>query len=49
MRLLRVWAPDVRAPGFPKEAERQAALLGNKPEQIEATDFIMSSFAWPTE
>lgn len=49
MRLLRIWAPDVRAPGFVEEAERQAKLLENRPEQIEATDFIMSSFAWPNE
>ncbi len=47
MRLLRVWVPDVRAPGFVEEAERQAKLLENKPGQIEATDFITSSFAWP--
>jgi len=29
------------------DAERQALLLENKLEQIEATDFIMSSFDWP--
>ena len=49
MRLLRIWVPDVRAPDFVDEAARQAKLLENKPEQIEATDFIMSSFAWPNE
>jgi hypothetical protein len=49
MRLLRIWVPDVRALGFMEEAERQAKLLENKPEQIEATDFIMSSFAWLSE
>jgi Antitoxin MazE-like len=48
MRLLRIWAPGMRAPGFVEEAERQAKLLENKPEQIEATDFIMSSLAWPS-
>ena len=34
MRLLRRWVLDLRAPGFVKEAERQAKLLDNKPEQI---------------
>jgi hypothetical protein len=34
MRLLRIWVLDLRAPGFVKEAERQAKLLDNKPEQI---------------
>ena len=47
MRLLRIWVPDVRAPGFAEEAERQARLIENRPEQIEATDFIVSSFDWP--
>ena len=49
MRLLRVWVPDVRAQNFVEEAERQAKLLETKAEQIEATDFIMSSFDWPDE
>jgi hypothetical protein len=49
MRLLRIWVPDVRAPGFVKEAERQAKYLENKLAQIEATDFIFSSFAWRDE
>jgi hypothetical protein len=47
MRLVRIWVPDVRAPGFVEEAQRQANLLETKPEQIEATDFIASSFDWP--
>ena len=49
MRLLRIWTPDVRAPGFVEEVERQAKLLESRPEQIEATDFILSSFACPIE
>jgi Protein of unknown function (DUF3018) len=46
MRLPRIWVPDVQAPGFVEEAEWQAKLLETKAEQIEATDFSMSSFAW---
>jgi hypothetical protein len=40
MKLLRVWVPDPRAPGFRQEAERQARLLRNAPEEGDALDFI---------
>jgi hypothetical protein len=40
MKLLRVWVPDPRAPGFHEEAQRQALLLRNAPEEREALDFI---------
>ena len=40
MRLLRIWVPDPRAPGFREEARRQAALLRGAPEEQEALDFI---------
>ena len=40
MKLLRVWVPDPRAPGFREEAERQARLLRNAPEEHDALDFI---------
>ncbi len=40
MKLLRVWVPDPRAPGFREEARRQAALLRGAPEEEEALDFI---------
>lgn len=40
MRLLRVWVPDPRMPGFQEEARRQAALLRNAPEEIEALAFL---------
>lgn len=40
MKLLRVWVPDPRAPGFRSEAERQALLLRNAPEERDALDFI---------
>ena len=42
MKLLRVWVPDPRAPGFREEAERQAMLLRGAPEEREALDFIAS-------
>ncbi|MEO9191781.1 MAG: antitoxin MazE family protein [Acetobacteraceae bacterium] len=40
MKLLRVWVPDPRAPGFREEARRQAALLRGSPDEAEALDFI---------
>ena len=47
MRLLRVWIPDTRHPGFAREAERQAALLRGRPEEREALQFIEAAFEWP--
>ncbi len=40
MKLLRVWVPDPRAPGFAEEAARQAALIRAAPGEQEALDFI---------
>jgi hypothetical protein len=40
MKLLRVWVPDPSAPGFRQEAERQARLLRDAPEEHDALDFI---------
>jgi hypothetical protein len=47
MRLLRVWVPDTHLPEFAKEAERQAKMLYNRPEEKEALAFIEAAFAWP--
>ncbi|MBF0152952.1 MAG: antitoxin MazE family protein [Magnetococcales bacterium] len=47
MRLLRIWVPDTRQPGFEKEAKRQADLLGGRPEEKEALAFIEAAFVWP--
>jgi hypothetical protein len=40
MKLLRIWVPDPRAPGFAEEARRQAMLLRGAPEEKEALEFI---------
>lgn len=40
MRLVRVWVPDTAAPGFEREAARQAALLRGAPEEADALAFI---------
>lgn len=46
MKLLRIWIPDPKAPGFAKEAKRQAALLRNAPEELEALEFIEAAGNW---
>jgi hypothetical protein len=43
MRLVRVWVPDPRSPGFRAEAARQAALLRGAPEESDALDFIAAA------
>ena len=40
MKLVQIWVPDPKAPGFAEEARRQAALLRGAPEELEALDFI---------
>lgn len=49
MKLLRVWVPDPRAPGFRAEAQRQAALLRGAREEREALDFIEAAADWGDE
>jgi hypothetical protein len=45
MKLVRIWVPDPKAPGFAEEAERQAKLLRGAPEELEAADFIEAAMA----
>lgn len=47
MKLLRIWVPDPKRPGFAEEAGRQAALLLGRDEENEALDFIEAAFEWP--
>ncbi|MDE8348443.1 MAG: antitoxin MazE family protein [Acidocella sp.] len=46
MKLLRVWVPDPRAPGFVEEVARQAKLLRGAPEEHEALDYIEAVADW---
>lgn len=46
MKLLRLWVPDVSAPGFRPEAARQAALLRGAAEEQEALAFIEVVADW---
>jgi len=40
MKLVRLWVPDPEAPGFRRQARRQALLLRGAAEEREALDFI---------
>ena len=46
MKLLRVWVPDPRAPGFHEQAQRQATLLRGAQEEGEALDCIEATADW---
>jgi hypothetical protein len=46
MKLVRIWVPDPRAPGFGEEAHRQAVLLAGAPEEQDALDFIEKAADW---
>lgn len=48
-RLLRIWVPDTRAPGFAEEMKRQARILRGTPEEAEALDFIEKNMDWGDE
>ena len=39
MRLLRIWVPDPRAPGFKEEAHRQATILRASSDEAAALAF----------
>lgn len=43
MKLVRLWLPDPEAPGFRRQAPRQALLLRGVPEEGETLDFIESA------
>jgi hypothetical protein len=45
MKLLRIWVPDPKSPGFAAEAARQAELLRGRPEEEDAICFAEAVFA----
>ncbi len=45
MRLLRIWVPDVTAPGFQEELERQARLVSAASDNAAVLDMIEDSLA----
>jgi hypothetical protein len=40
MKLLRLWVPDVNAPGFQEEIDRQVALMNKSPDEREVMRWI---------
>jgi hypothetical protein len=46
MRLVRLWVPDPRTPGFRREARRQARSLRRADEELEALAFIEAVADW---
>jgi hypothetical protein len=50
MKLVRIWVPDPKAPGFAEEISRQSALIRASPDEAEALDFIEALAAdWADE
>ncbi len=48
MKLIRLWVPDPKAPGFKNEVCRQMTLLRKAPEEAEALRFIEVAADWPS-
>ena len=48
LREVRLWLPDVRSPGFRKEAIRQAALLDRSDDERQAASMMrhLASETW---
>lgn len=40
LRPLQIWVPDVRSPGFKREARRQASLVAESVHELEDQNFI---------
>ena len=40
LRSIQLWVPDTRAPGFAKEARRQARAVASSPREREEQAFI---------
>jgi hypothetical protein len=40
LRLLQIWVPDTRSPGFAKEARRQSMLLWDDVSEKDTLDWL---------
>ena len=45
LREVRIWVPDVNAPGFWEQSVREAAILRGAPEEEETMAFIEAMHA----
>lgn len=46
-RVVQIWVPDTRKPGFAAECRRQSLLLRGDPKEKEILDFIDRAADWP--
>jgi hypothetical protein len=46
LRPVQIWVPDVRAPGFAVEAQRQARAVSESPMAAEDQNFVDSVSDW---
>lgn len=46
LRLIQLWVPDTRSPGFAAECRRQSQLLRGDAAETEALEFIARAGAW---
>ena len=46
-RVVQIWVPDTRKPGFAAECRRQSLLLRGDPNEKEILDFIDHAADWP--
>ena len=46
LKLLRMWTPDPKSPGFRADINRQIATLYGAPEEREALNFIEAAGDW---
>jgi hypothetical protein len=50
LKLIQMWVPDTRAPGFAAKCRRQAkAIARHDPAGDDALRFIESVYEWPEE
>ena len=40
LRVIEIWVPDTRAPGFAEEARRQSLLVAAESDFVDMMDFI---------
>lgn len=46
LRLVQLWVPDTRSPGFAAECRRQSRLIRGDPAETGALSFIERAAAW---
>lgn len=46
LRPIQIWVPDMRSPGFAKEAHRQSLAVANSPHAKQDQDFIDAISDW---